>query len=74
MLGAFRKQIVNSDRVLVVTARAAAAVVVIAEIVRSAAARKLRETILGELPEVALKNCNSPIWPDCQLRTPRSKP
>ena len=41
----------------VVIAVAAAAVVVTGEIVRSAAARKLREAILAELQPVALKNC-----------------
>ena len=41
----------------VVIAVAAAAIVVTGEIVRSAAARKLREVIIAELQPVALKNC-----------------
>ena len=41
----------------VVIAVAVAAVVVTGEIVRSAAARKLREAILAELQPVTLKNC-----------------
>src|SRR6059058_6637722 len=42
---------------IVVIAFAATALVVISEVVRSVAERKLREAILAELQPVALKNC-----------------
>src|SRR5438128_5868584 len=42
---------------LLIIALAAAAAVVIGDLVRQAAGRKLREAILAELQPVALKNC-----------------
>ena len=48
---------------LVIIALAAAAAVVIGDLARRAAGRKLREAILAELQPVALKNCNiKALW------------